>query len=45
VYPRRVDLENTERLKSFEDTIVVESVGELEAAIEARLKWLKSYSS
>ena len=45
VYPRRVDLENTERLKSFEDTIVVESAGELEAAIEARLKWLKSYSS
>ncbi|MGI9403257.1 MAG: flavoprotein [Hyphomicrobium sp.] len=45
VYPRRIDLENTERLKSFEDTIVVESMAELEAAVEARLKWLKSYSS
>lgn len=45
VYPRRIDLENTGRLKSFEDTIVVESMAELEAAVEARLKWLKSYSS
>jgi flavoprotein len=45
VYPRRIDLENTERLKSFEDTIVVESMAELEVAVEARLKWLKNYSS
>ena len=45
VYPRRIDLDNTERLKSFEDTTVVESMAELEHAVEARLKWLKSYSS
>jgi flavoprotein len=45
VYPRRIDLENTERLKSFEATTVVESVAELELAVEARLKWLRSYSS
>lgn len=45
VYPRRIDLENTERLKTFEDTNVVESMAELEVAVEARLKWLKSYSS
>src|ERR1700722_3135626 len=36
VYPRRIDLENTERLKEFEATIVVESLGDLEAAISRR---------
>ncbi|MBB3769857.1 flavoprotein [Angulomicrobium tetraedrale] len=36
VYPRRIDLENTARLKEFEDTTVVESIHELEAAIAAR---------
>ncbi|HEY7670330.1 MAG TPA: flavoprotein, partial [Hyphomicrobium sp.] len=40
VYPRRVDLENTERLKSFEATTVVETMAELERAVEARLAWL-----
>ncbi len=45
VYPRRIDLANTESLKSFEETTVVESVAHLEAAIEARLEWLKSSSS
>lgn len=45
VYPRKVDLENTEKLKSFESTTVVESMLELEAAVEARLEWLKSSSS
>jgi dihydromethanopterin reductase (acceptor) len=40
VYPRRIDLENTERLKSFEATTVVESMAELEAAVTARLAWL-----
>ncbi len=44
VYPRRIDLANTETLKSFEETTVVESVVELEAAVEARLEWLKSSS-
>ncbi len=45
VYPRRIDLENTEKLKSFEDTTVVESVADLAAAVEARREWLKSCSS
>jgi flavoprotein len=40
VYPRRIDLENTERLKSFEDTQVVESMAELEQALRARLACL-----
>lgn len=40
VYPRRIDLENTERLKSFEATTVVESVDELRQAVDARLGWL-----
>ena len=42
VYPRRIDLENTEKLKSFEDTTVVESVADLQKAVAARLKWLKN---
>lgn len=45
VYPRRIDLENTERLKSFEGTTVVESMAELEAAVAARLAWLDSQKS
>lgn len=45
VYPRRVDLENTERLRSFEDTTVVETIEDFEQAIDARVKWLKSSSS
>ncbi len=45
VYPRRVDLENTLRLKTFEATTVVETLPELERAVEARLQWLKSSSS
>jgi flavoprotein len=40
VYPRRIDLENTERLRSFESTTVVESMAELEEAVAARLAWL-----
>lgn len=44
VYPRRIDLENTARLKIFEDTTVVESFGELETAVDQRLAWLKSSS-
>ncbi len=42
VYPRRIDLENTEKLKTFEDTTVVESVAGLQKAVAARLKWLKT---
>ena len=33
VYPRRIDLENTERLKDFEYTRVVTSLGELQKAL------------
>jgi dihydromethanopterin reductase (acceptor) len=40
VYPRRIDLENTARLKTFEDTQVVESMDELEAALRARFACL-----
>jgi dihydromethanopterin reductase (acceptor) len=36
VYPRRIDLENTQRLKSFERTEVVESVAALEGALARR---------
>ena len=36
VYPRRIDLENTERLKSFERTEVVESLAALEATVRRR---------
>jgi flavoprotein len=45
VYPRRIDLENTERLREFEATTVVESVQELREALEARLAWLSTSSS
>jgi flavoprotein len=36
VYPRRVDLENTDRLKTFDATQVVESLTELERALTRR---------
>lgn len=42
VYPRRIDLENTARLKAFDDTEVVETLPALEAALETRLQRLKS---
>jgi dihydromethanopterin reductase (acceptor) len=45
VYPRRIDLENTEKLKSFEDTTVVETIEDFERAIDARQKWLNGSSS
>ncbi|MFZ5790383.1 MAG: flavoprotein [Pseudomonadota bacterium] len=45
VFPRRVDLENVERLKTFEATQVVESMAELEEALRARFSCLNiSYS-
>ena len=40
VFPRRIDLENTERLKGFEGTQVVESLADLEAALDRRLACL-----
>jgi len=36
VFPRRIDLDNTERLKSFEATRVVETLDELGAVLERR---------
>ena len=33
VYPRKIDLENTEKLKSFESTVVVNSVGDLKKVL------------
>jgi len=44
VYPRRVDLENVEKLKDFEATEVVESLADLEMALEARLAALAEAS-
>ncbi len=38
VYPRRIDLENTERLRSFEHTEVVEDLEGLERAVRHRLE-------
>jgi len=40
VYPRRIDLENTQRLKAFETTEVVESLGKLEQALTRRKREL-----
>jgi hypothetical protein len=40
VYPRRIDLENTQRLKGFEATEVVESLADLETALRRRLACL-----
>ena len=42
LWPRRIDLENTERLRGFELTTVVESVDELAAAVSGRLGDRKS---
>ena len=40
VYPRAIDLENTQKLKAFAATSVVESLGELQAAIASRTQEL-----
>ncbi len=40
VYPRRIDLENTQRLKTFEATQVVESLAELEQILASRKREL-----
>ena len=45
VYPRRIDLENRDKLKTFEETTVVADMAELEAAIQKRVEWLKTSSS
>lgn len=38
LWPRRIDLDNTARLKTFEATTVVEDMAELERAVTARLE-------
>ncbi len=45
VYPRRIDLENMEKLKAFEETTVAADMQQLESAIQARLQCLKTCSS
>jgi flavoprotein len=45
VFPRRVDLDNVEKLRSFEATQVVDSLADLEQALEDRLAWLNTSSS
>ena len=40
VFPRRIDLENTDRLKDFEATQVVESLAALGEAVERRRREL-----
>jgi flavoprotein len=43
VFPRRIDLENTDRLKAFDATDVVESLPELEQAVARRKRELISH--
>jgi dihydromethanopterin reductase (acceptor) len=40
VYPRKIDLENTSRLKEFEETLVVETLNELREGIARRKREL-----
>jgi dihydromethanopterin reductase (acceptor) len=40
VYPRRVDLDNTQRLKTFDATVVAETLVDLETAIAIRKREL-----
>jgi dihydromethanopterin reductase (acceptor) len=44
VYPRRIDLDNVERLKSFEATTVVEDMAGLERALRARLERVRAHA-
>ena len=46
LYPRRVDLDNSERLRGFEATTVVANPAELAAALRARLaEWEEACSA
>jgi len=45
VYPRRIDLENMEKLKTFEETTVAGDMQQLKAATQTRLACLKISSS
>jgi dihydromethanopterin reductase (acceptor) len=43
VYPRRIDLDNTQRLKSFESTEVVETLDQLQQALARRKQELAAH--
>ena len=45
VYPRRIDLDNMEKLKTFEETIVAGDMQQLNQAIQTRLACLRASSS
>lgn len=45
VYPRRIDLENVEKLKEFSATTVVDSMDALRAALRDRMSCLNASSS
>src|SRR5579871_3154247 len=45
VYPRDIDLKNTERLKSFADTLVVETLEQLETSLARRKRELQAHSA
>lgn len=45
VFPRRIDLENVDRLRSFENTEVVDSMAELQDSVRRRLECLATRSS
>jgi dihydromethanopterin reductase (acceptor) len=45
LWPRRIDLENTDRLRGFEGTKVVEDMAQLEAAVRIRLAELGATGS
>ncbi len=44
VYPRRIDLENVNKLKTFEQTTVVADMQEMDAVIKARVQCLQDSS-
>lgn len=45
VFPRRIDLENTDRLRAFEGVTVVETFADLERAVAERMACLNASSS
>ena len=45
LWPRRIDLENTDRLRGFEGTMVVEDMAQLETAVRVRLAELVTTGS
>jgi dihydromethanopterin reductase (acceptor) len=45
VFPRKIDLENVEKLKAFEYTHVVESLADLKSELKARLECVNESSS